>query len=120
MTFALTTLALNPERGHAVAFEMVDSVISNHGVLLVLESVEDVRPTPGYTLTVVDPRDGKWLGGLVEITGDGTPDGRCLARVVEWDAVFLGHVRDKAERRESLQLRARAVYVVRSLDADGE
>lgn len=118
MTFTLTTLVLHPELGHAIPFEMVDSVVSEEGVLLVLEAPEDVIPTTGHLLTVVDPQDGKWLGGL-EATEQRTTDGKCLARVVEWDAVFLGHVRAKAERRESLQLRARAVYVVRSVDVGG-
>lgn len=118
VTFTLTTLALHPEQGRAIAFEMVDSVVSDEGVLLVLEAIDNSMPSSGHTLTVVDPQDGKWLGDL-EATEQRTPDGRCLARVVEWDAVFLGHVRAKAERRESLQLRARAVYVVRSVEPAG-
>lgn len=118
VTRTLTTLALHPERALVVAFEMVESVVSDEDVLLAIEAAEDLTPDPGTLLTVVDPQDGKRLGEL-EATNLRTVDGKCLARVVEWDAVFLGHVRDKAERRESLQLRARAFYVVLLEDTEG-
>lgn len=61
-TRALISLVLHPERIHAVSFEMVESVVSDEGVLLAIVAAKNLTSDPGNPLTVVDPQDGKWLG----------------------------------------------------------
>jgi hypothetical protein len=118
VTRTLTMLALHAEIAQTVVFEMIESVMSDEDVLLAIVTADNLIPRVGQRLTVVDPQDGKLLGEL-EATELRIVDGNCLARVTGWDALFLGYVVDKAIRRESLQLRARAFYISQSENAQG-
>lgn len=83
------------------------SIIKDADLYLTLDETSPERINPSDFLVVMDPNDGKWLGNL-EVTSERTPTNHLLAKLTQWDAMFLTSVRSQAEQRQELNTRAMA------------